>query len=99
MGAIPAAITFRLGMLTSGGYEARNRKDDIQRETQRGEDWKKIRPHIGPSISIALFTLIASWLISALFNRPEYGIIIGSIMALVIISADISTKSTNLRLQ
>ncbi|MEC3895428.1 hypothetical protein [Nocardiopsis sp. LDBS1602] len=96
-GAIPAAIVFRLGMLTAGGYEARNRKDDSQRQKEREEDWKKMRPHIGPAFSMAFIAFTGSLLISALFNRPEYGATIGFIMALVIISADISARSATLR--
>lgn len=96
-GAIPAAIVFRLGMLTAGGYEARNRKNDDQRQKEREEDWKKLRPHIGPALSMAFIAFTGSLLISALFNRPEYGATIGFIMALVIISADISTRSASLR--
>ncbi|CAL9604951.1 hypothetical protein SUDANB121_05528 [Nocardiopsis dassonvillei] len=96
-GAVPAAISFRLGMLTAGGYEARNKKNDSQRQKEREEDWKKIRPHIGPAFSMASFAFIGSWLISALFNHPEYGATIGFIMALIIISADISTRSADLR--
>lgn len=96
-GTIPAAIVFRLGMLTAGGYEARNRKNDSQRQKEREEDWKKLRPHIGPALSMSFIAFIGSLLISALFNRPEYGATIGFIMALVIISADISTRSASLR--
>lgn len=96
-GAIPAAVVFRLGMLTTGGYEARNRKNESQRQKEREEDWKKLRPKIGPALSMTFIAFTGSLLISALFNRPEYGATIGFIMALVMISADISTRSASLR--
>lgn len=99
MGAIPAAITFRLGALTGGGYESRNRNTESQREKRREEDWKRIRSYIGPSVAMALIAWLGSWIFASFFGRPEYGVAIGFIMASVLVSADISIKSANLRLE
>lgn len=98
MGAVPAAITFRWGALTGGGYESRNRNTENQREKQREEDWKRIRPYIGPSVAMALIAWLGSWIFASFFGRPEYGVAIGFVMASVLVSVDISIKSASLRL-
>lgn len=99
MGTIPAAIMFRVGALTGGGHEARNRNTEKQREKQREEDWKRIRPYIGPSVTMALITWIGSWTFASFFDHPEYGVAIGFIMASVLVSVDISIKSSKIRIE